>query len=218
MNPRLAFGCLSPHHAGQFKAYIKQVRGKYKLAAIMKGEMHWPDKPQDRDLLYFLSQSLRAKLIKELPGQRDALNADQKELAHRAKALMKDLAALSLEMAQMVVSEAEDAEKVPEWFLVDLAPRPRRVWFRRMAKGKRGQLDPALESYLQGYKLASSHPLFRHLLDNCHIVRESPDNHCPQDGWAVVLNTSYIHVHPTRRASPQESGLCPGPFCASFGI
>ena len=31
---------------------VKQLRGKYKLAAILKGKIRWPDKPEDRDLLY----------------------------------------------------------------------------------------------------------------------------------------------------------------------
>src|SRR5436305_246885 len=63
----LAFGCLSPQHAGQFRAFVKQVRSKYRLNAILKGEMSWPASPEDRDVLYFLSQSFRAQLIKSLP-------------------------------------------------------------------------------------------------------------------------------------------------------
>ena len=34
----LAYGCLTPHHAGQFKAFVKQLRSKYALNAIIKGE------------------------------------------------------------------------------------------------------------------------------------------------------------------------------------
>jgi hypothetical protein len=116
---QIAFGCLSPHHAGQFIAYVKQLRGKYKLDAILKGDMRWPDQPDDRDLLYFLAQSLRGRLLKGLPIQREAMTADQKELAHRAKALMRELAAISMEMAQMVVAREGD-DQVPNWFLLDL--------------------------------------------------------------------------------------------------
>ncbi len=115
----LAFGCLSPHHAGQFKAFVKQLRGKYKLASILKGEAGWPGKPEDRDVLYFLSQSLRAQLIKELPAERDNISDAHKELAHRAKGLIKDLAALSFEMAQMLVSK-QDGEALPGWFMVEV--------------------------------------------------------------------------------------------------
>ena len=56
----LAAGCLSPHHAGQFKAFYKQTQSKYRLHAILEGETGWPREPQDRDVLYFLAQSFRA--------------------------------------------------------------------------------------------------------------------------------------------------------------
>jgi hypothetical protein len=116
----LAFGCLAPHHAGQFRAFVKQLRGKFKLSAIVKGELRWPDKPEDRDLLYFLAQSFRAQLHKQLPGHREQMSGDDKELAHRSKALIKDLCAISLEVAQMVVG-ATGGEALPDWFMVDLA-------------------------------------------------------------------------------------------------
>lgn len=117
----VAFGCLSPSHAAQFRAFVKQLRGKYKLSAIIKGDLRWPEKPEDRDLLYFLAQSLRAHLHKELPDDRESLGGAQKDLAYRSKALIKDLAAISLEMAQMVVAKQGDAEALPPWFMVDLA-------------------------------------------------------------------------------------------------
>lgn len=115
----LAFGCLTPHHAGQFKAFVKQLRSKYALAAILKGESGWPHQPEDRDVLYFLTQSFRAQLIKELPEDRVKLSGAHQELTHRAKALLKDLAAISLEMAQMVVSEQE-GETLPGWFMTEV--------------------------------------------------------------------------------------------------
>lgn len=116
----LAYGCLSPHHAGQFKAFIKQIRSKYRLASILKGESAWPHAPEDRDVLYFLSQSFRARLIKDLPADRSGLADGHKELAHRAKSLLKDLAAISLEMAQMVVSKQGGGDSLPDWFVVEI--------------------------------------------------------------------------------------------------
>lgn len=116
----VAFGCLSPHHATQFRAFVKQVRGKYQLSAILDGKARWPDRAEDRDLLYFLAQSFRARLVKELPAQREASGAEQRELAHRAKALLRDLAALSLEVAQMVVTGEGEGVSLPGWFLVEV--------------------------------------------------------------------------------------------------
>jgi len=115
----LAFGCLSADHAGQFKAFVKQIRSKYKLKAILDGDGPWPGEPQDRDILYFLAQSFRAQLVKELPSDRSNLTAAHKELAHRAKGLLKELASISLEMAQMVVAEG-DGEVLPNWLLVEI--------------------------------------------------------------------------------------------------
>jgi hypothetical protein len=116
----LAYGCLSPQHAGQFKAFIKQIGSKYQLNAILKGETGWPSKPEDRDVLYFLAHSLRARLIKELPAERENIADAQRELAYRAKALIKELAAISLEIAQMVVTEGDDGSALPPWLMVEI--------------------------------------------------------------------------------------------------
>ncbi|HEY9788651.1 MAG TPA: MoxR family ATPase [Candidatus Obscuribacterales bacterium] len=116
----VAYGCLSPHHATQFKAYVKQLRSKYKIAAIMKGDMRWPSDPQDRDVLYFLAQSFRAQLIKELPEHKEMVTNATRELAHNAKGLLKELAHISLEMAQLVVARGEDGDSLPGWFMVDI--------------------------------------------------------------------------------------------------
>jgi len=118
----LAFGCLTAAHAGQFKAFIKKVRNQYDINAIIKGEMRWPDKPEDRDVLYFLAQSFRAHLVRELPKSKESLSANHKELAHNAKALIKQLATLSFEIAQLVVSNDEQAtDSLPDWYLVEIA-------------------------------------------------------------------------------------------------
>ncbi len=116
----LAYGCLSPNHAGQFRAFLKQVRSRYRLAAIMKGEVGWPREPEDRDVLYFLAQSFRAQLVKELPEEQAALSASGRDLAIRGKALVKDLASISLEIAQMVVANHEGESALPGWFVVEI--------------------------------------------------------------------------------------------------
>jgi hypothetical protein len=116
----VAFGCLTPSHAGQFKAFVKQLRSQYQLAAILKGEIGWPSKPEERDVLYFLSQSLRGHLIKDLPAEKEGINGTVRDLAHRAKGLIRDLSQISLEMAQMVVVEGDGGESLPAWFMVEI--------------------------------------------------------------------------------------------------
>ena len=110
-------GCLSPIHAGQFRAFIKQIRNRHTLDAILTGDLGWPRDAKDADLLYFLATSLRSRLAKELPERKDDAAGDAKQLAHRAKALLVDLADINAEVAQMVVAEAEDG--IPDWFLID---------------------------------------------------------------------------------------------------
>ncbi len=116
----LAYGCLSPAHATQFRAFYKQVHGDYRLSAILKGEMSWPAAPEDRDILYFLAQSFRAHLAKELPAQNGKLRGSQAELVYRSKALLKQLAHINLEMAQMVVADQMSTDELPNWFIVEI--------------------------------------------------------------------------------------------------
>jgi hypothetical protein len=116
----LAYGCLSPQHAGQFKAFVKQLRSRYQLNAILKGDVGWPAAPEDRDVLYFLAQAFRAQLVKELPADASAKSESARQIAHRAKGALKDLAAINLEIAQIVIAD-DDGEQLPPWFLVELA-------------------------------------------------------------------------------------------------
>ncbi|HEX7737253.1 MAG TPA: MoxR family ATPase [Ktedonobacteraceae bacterium] len=116
----LAFSCLSPHHASQFQAFNKQLRSKYQLMSIIKGDMGWPRQPEDRDVLYFLVQSFRAYLTKELPAQKESVKGVHRELAYQAKGLLKELASISLEMAQMAVMKDDEGHTLPDWFLVEV--------------------------------------------------------------------------------------------------
>jgi hypothetical protein len=117
----LAYGLLSPAHAGQFKGFLKQVRNKHGLNAILKGEARWPEAPADRDLLYFLAQSLRGLLRKELPEDEASVRSEHKQLAIRAKERLKELARISVEIAQTVVAEDDQGRRLPDWFLVEVA-------------------------------------------------------------------------------------------------
>lgn len=115
----LAAGSLTPQHAAQFLAYIRQVRSRYALDKILSGEQPWPGKPEERDVLYFLAQSLRARLVKELPPERGGLTGDSRALVLQAKDRITELAELSLEIARMAVTP-EDGQELPDWFVVEL--------------------------------------------------------------------------------------------------
>jgi hypothetical protein len=116
----LSSGLLSPNHAQQFKAFVRQTRSEYTIADILKGDAKWPGKPEERDILYFLAQSFRAHLVRELPDNKRKATTLQKELAFQAKAQLKQLARISLEMAQMVVSGESNDEQLAEWFMVEI--------------------------------------------------------------------------------------------------
>lgn len=99
--------------------FTKQLGNKTLINDIIKGEAKWPAKPDERDVLYFLAQSFRAKLLQELPSNKNNLSGDGKYLTHRSKALMKELASINHEIAQMVVS-ADEGKVLPEWFMVEI--------------------------------------------------------------------------------------------------
>ena len=115
----LVYGCICAKHAGMFLAYIKQLSNTHLLADIIKGDARWPAKPEERDVLYFLAQSFRGQLLHELPKEKQHLGADAKFFVHRAKSLIKDLSAISNEIAQMVVS-ADEGQVLPEWFMIEI--------------------------------------------------------------------------------------------------
>ncbi|GII95048.1 AAA family ATPase [Sinosporangium siamense] len=117
----LAFGTLTATHASAFRAYVKTVRHAYDLDAVIKGDAPWPRRPEERDLLYFLSETFRARLVKELPADKRGGGRHGRDLAFRAKALLVELAEISLECAQLVIAEDEHGAPVlPTWFLVEV--------------------------------------------------------------------------------------------------
>lgn len=127
----LAYGCLTLAHATGFRAFVKQLKSTHRLGPILKGDAPWPAAPEDRDVLYFLAHSLRAQLAKELPVERQTSTPAQKELGILGKARLVELAAISLEIAQMVVGETDDGGSLPDWFLVEIARDLPRLAARR---------------------------------------------------------------------------------------
>ena len=115
----LAYGCISASHAGMFLAFTKQIGNGNLLNDIIKGTKKFPSKPQERDVLYFIAQSFRAKLIQELPENKQKMNRQAQYLSHRAKALIKELSTINYEIAQMVVS-SEEGKMLPDWFMVEI--------------------------------------------------------------------------------------------------
>ncbi|MFC1262338.1 MULTISPECIES: ATP-binding protein [Streptomyces] len=129
----LAHGTLTPAHATAFCGYVKIVRSRFGIEAILKGEARWPSRLQDRDLLYYLAESFRGRLVKELPASKEHMSANGRQTAYRAKSLLVQLAEISVEVAQSVIASDADGNPVlPAWFLVEAArDMPRLVEARR---------------------------------------------------------------------------------------
>lgn len=129
----LAHGTLTPVHATAFCGYVKVVRSRFGIEAIIKGDARWPHRVEERDLLYYLAESFRGRLIKELPVSKEHMSANGRQTAYRAKSLLVQLAEISVEVAQTVIASDSDGNPVlPSWFLVEAArDMPRLVEARR---------------------------------------------------------------------------------------
>jgi AAA domain (dynein-related subfamily) len=115
------FGSVTRDHAVGFKAFLKQIRNQFSVHKILKGEENWPSAPEDRDLTYFLTQSLRDMLVKELPERETQLGRNSRELAQSAKQALKSLARIDGELAQLVLTENDAGDRVPDWFVLEIA-------------------------------------------------------------------------------------------------
>lgn len=116
----LACGLLTPAHARQFLAFARLRERQHDLSAILKGERGWPEKPDERDILYFLVQQLRDRLIKELPEDESKASREARQLANRSKDLIIALARISTELAQLIVTDGDNGATLPAWYTIEL--------------------------------------------------------------------------------------------------
>ena len=86
---------------------------------IIAQKAKWPGKPEERDVLYFLAQSFRAKLLTELPKSKQDISGNMLSFVYRAKGMIRELSAINFEIAQMTVA-ADDQEALPDWFMMEV--------------------------------------------------------------------------------------------------
>lgn len=115
----LSYGCLTSSHAGMFLAYTKSLKNNHMLEDIIAENSKWPAKPEDRDILYFLAQSFRAKLVTELPKSKQDISGNMLSFVYRAKSMIKELSIINFEIAQMVVA-SDDETHLPDWFMIEV--------------------------------------------------------------------------------------------------
>ena len=115
----IVYACLTPSHAGMFMAYTKNIKNKNLLNEIIAKAAKWPSAPEERDILYFLAQSFRAKLLQELPKNKQDISGGMLTFVYRAKEMIKELSTINFEIAQMTVAGDGD-EKLPDWFMIEI--------------------------------------------------------------------------------------------------
>jgi hypothetical protein len=116
----LAASVLTPEHAQIFATWWKNKDQRYVLNHILKGDRGWPEAPDERDLLHYLALSFRDQLIKELPIEPAALNNGSSKLRSRGLELLRSLADLAPELAQMVLVADEEGRSLPDWFMIEI--------------------------------------------------------------------------------------------------
>jgi hypothetical protein len=118
----LAQGVLSPSHAAQFKTFVQMRREKFNVEELLRGEKTWPRPGADGDtaFLYMLVQQVKAQLLRRLP-QDAASRTKEGELVHHAKRLIKELAEINLELAQVLIADDDvSGKKLPDWFMLEI--------------------------------------------------------------------------------------------------
>jgi len=64
-------------------------------------------------------------------------------------------------------------------------------------------LDLATRNFSAAKRTLETHPLFAPLISRASVYR-AESRYCPEDGWAVVVDSGSIHVHPKRRGESEE--------------
>lgn len=129
----LAEGVLSPNHASTFAVWFRHADERYLINHLFKGERSWPDAPEERDLLHYLVLAFRDQLLKELPSRVAGLTANQEQVRSRAMVLLRELADIAPELAQLVIVADEDGQELPDWFMLEIGASLPRIVATRSA-------------------------------------------------------------------------------------
>lgn len=132
----LLYGSLTYEHAAQFKAFIKQLKYRYNIPKLLKGEEDWPKDNNDKDLLLFLVYSVRDYLIKELPKESSEMTSEKKKLVINVKESLKKLTHIDNEYAQHIISPDQQGNNLPSWFLAEMAKELPRLILKKEASIK----------------------------------------------------------------------------------
>lgn len=114
------YGCLSEHHAGAFLSFLKSKQSLYDLNSIIKGDMNWPAKAEEKDVLMDLALRFAQQIAKELPVDPKNMSAgalSKKSVAF--KTALRKLSVIDADIAKLALI-SNDA-KIPDWFMIEVA-------------------------------------------------------------------------------------------------
>jgi predicted metal-dependent peptidase len=77
--------------------------------------------------------------------------------------------------------------------------------------------DPASEAFAKGFDLVQHHPIFAPITYRLRVERHE-GNRCPPQGWGAISPSGALHVHPKRRASPEEWAHAIAHLCLHLGL
>jgi len=115
----IASANLSAIHAKGFSAFGKFHDPEKMLRDLIAGERRWPSEPAELDVLHWLVDAFRERVIHDLPADGSRLNTEQKEFAHNSKRLLRQLVDTNFELAQIFVSNKHE-RLLPTWFLTEI--------------------------------------------------------------------------------------------------
>ena len=119
----LAEGTVSPSHARNFAGFVRGLMNTVRVDDIIDGRAPLPLAPEERDVLAFVVQAIRAQLTKELPPTRAGLSPQLRERLHNVRRLVADLARTDEELVVLLLGteQGDDARNYPAWFLAEVA-------------------------------------------------------------------------------------------------
>lgn len=113
-------GTISDIHRSSFEGFVKLESEKYKIYDILDGKANWPREIEKRDVLLYLTNSLRQILQKELPVSLDNISAAKSDWVHKVRKCVKGLAEIDAELCSVLVAKNEEDETLPSWFIIEL--------------------------------------------------------------------------------------------------
>lgn len=119
----LAEGSVTLAHARNFGAFVRSMLDGVIINDILGGKAPLPLAPDQRDLLTFIVQALRAQLTKELPPVKGELSPEMKQRIHIVRGLVSELAKADEELVMLLFAheDGEEGRNYPAWFMADMS-------------------------------------------------------------------------------------------------